>query len=316
MEPVRRAVIDVGTNSVKLLVADVAADDVRPVREESKQTRLGHGLYVARRLQAEAIADTARAVAAFAETARGLQATSIRVVATSAAREALNAPELTKAITETAGLEVEIISGEQEAVWGFQGVSSDPQLAHLPLLLVDVGGGSTQVSLGQEGLLRFSSSFQIGSVRLLEKFPPADPPGAGELAACRKWLGEFLHREVRPRLGPALKGQFAHGVQAVGVGGTASILGRMESRLESFDRDRLEATRLSAARVSWHVERLWSMGLAQRREVVGLPRNRADVILMGTAIYEGLMAEFSLAELRISTRGLRFAAVMKANAVA
>ena len=99
-------------------------------------------------------------------------------------------------------------------------------------------------------------------------------------------------------------------MQLVGVGGTASILGCMEAELDTFDRARIEATRLSAARVSWHLERLWSMPLEARKQIVGLPKNRADVILMGVAIYQAVMEEFGFRELRISTRGLRFAAVM------
>lgn len=103
---------------------------------------------------------------------------------------------------------------------------------------------------------------------------------------------------------------FADRLQLVGVGGTASILGCMEAGLETFDRPRLEATRLPAARVAWHLERLWSLPLAQRQQIVGLPQNRADVILMGVAIYHAVMEEFGFPELRISTRGLRFAALM------
>ena len=99
-------------------------------------------------------------------------------------------------------------------------------------------------------------------------------------------------------------------MQLVGVGGTASILGCMEAKLETFDRLRLEATRLSAARVAWHLERLWSLPVEKRKQIVGLPKNRADVILMGVAIYQAVMEEFKFCELRISTRGLRFAAVM------
>jgi exopolyphosphatase/guanosine-5'-triphosphate,3'-diphosphate pyrophosphatase len=101
-------------------------------------------------------------------------------------------------------------------------------------------------------------------------------------------------------------------VQLVGVGGTASILGCMEARLDTFDRARLEATRLSATRVSWHLERLWILPLEQRKNIVGLPKNRADVILMGVAIYQAVMDAFGLPELRISTRGLRFAALLQA----
>ena len=327
MEPIRRAVIDVGTNSIKLLVADVAGHDIRPVCEESRQTRLGQGFYETHRLRPEAIAATAKAAAGFAAKARQYHAVCIRVIATSAAREAVNAGELTIAVEQAAGLTVEVISGDQEADWGFQGVTTDPQLAQAPLLLLDVGGGSTQFTLGQGAHTRFRHSFPLGTVRLMETLPHADPPKPEELAACRRWLKEFLRKEVRPRLlaqtgdrGPwsetdqslRLSAAVESGerVQLVGVGGTASILGCMEARLETFDRARLEATRLSAARVSWHLERLWSLPLEKRKEIIGLPKNRADVILMGVAIYQAVMEEFGFQELRISTRGLRFAAVM------
>src|SRR5882672_9383801 len=149
MPHTRRAVIDVGTNSVKLLVAEVAGRDIRPVSEESKQTRLGQGFYETRRLQPEPIDKTARAVARFAGAARDLSAGSIRVIATSAARDAVNPGDLVAAIENASGLKVEIISGDQEAQWVFQGVTTDPKLAERPLLLLDVGGGSTEFILGQ-----------------------------------------------------------------------------------------------------------------------------------------------------------------------
>jgi exopolyphosphatase/guanosine-5'-triphosphate,3'-diphosphate pyrophosphatase len=305
MENIRRAVIDVGTNSVKLLVADVAGHEVRPIIEQSKQTRLGHGFYETHRLRPQAITATATAVASFVALANEAQATSIRIFATSAAREAVNREELTAAIERASGLRVEVISGEQEADWGFQGVTSDPRLAQSPLLLMDVGGGSAQFILGRDGGKLVRHSFPLGSVRLLETFHCSDPPTPAEFAACRQWLKEFLRKEVRPNLT-----QNIGDAQLVGVGGTATILGCMEARLEAFDRARIEATRLSAARVSWHLERLWSLPLEKRKEIVGLPQNRADVILMGVAIYDAVIEEFGFRELRISTRGLRFAALM------
>jgi len=307
METTRRAVIDVGTNSIKLLVADVAGRDIRPVREESRQTRLGQGFYDTHRLRPEAIAATAQAAAVFAATARQLQSASIRIIATSAAREAVNADDLTAAIEQAAGVKVEVITGEQEADWGFQGVTTDPQLARTPLLLLDVGGGSTQFTLGRGEHRSFQRSFPLGSVRLLETLPHSDPPKPEEHAACRRWVRDFLCKEVRPELWQALE---AGQVQFLGVGGTASILGCMEAKLTSFDRERLEATRLSDARVAWHLDRLWSLGLEDRKRITGLPKNRADVILMGAAVYQAVMEEFGFRELRISTRGLRFAAVM------
>ncbi len=360
MNGVVRAAIDIGTNSVKLLVAEVEGAEVRPVWEESRQTRLGQGLYKMQRLQAGAIAKTATAVAEFAARARDHEAASIRVIATSAARDAHNSGELIAAIGRTAGLRVNIISGEQEADWVFQGVTSDGGLAAMPLLLLDVGGGSTEFIVGQGAHQHFRQSFPLGTVRLLERFPPSDPPTAGELAVCRQWLRDFLEKEVEPSLAPALRQEAEGGqlglvlppeggvpgvgarqeaeggqlglvlppeggvpgmdarpeagagqqLRLVGTGGTASILGCMEAELRTFDRERLEATRLSAERLTWHTERLWGLTLEERKRLVGLPKNRADVILTGAAIYEAVMGRFHFDELRVSTRGLRFAAVM------
>jgi exopolyphosphatase/guanosine-5'-triphosphate,3'-diphosphate pyrophosphatase len=311
----RRAVIDIGTNSVKLLVADVAGADVRPLLEDSKQTRLGRGFYETHQLQPEAIAKTAEAVARFAEAARGLGAQSIRVIATSAARDAKNSRDLTEAVERASGLKVEIISGEQEADWAYQGVTSDPALAQHPLLLLDVGGGSTEFILGHGEHKDFRHSFALGSVRLLEKFPVSDPPAPAELPTVRAWLKRFLQAEVRPKIRAELyyEGKFDR-VRLVGTGGTTSILARMELQAESFDRERIETVRLSLQRLSEWVERLWSLPLAERRQITGLPPKRADVILTGVAIYEAVMAEFGFTELRVSTRGLRFAAVMDAGA--
>src|SRR5664280_582773 len=129
METVRRAVIDVGTNSIKLLVADVRGREVRPVHEESRQTRLGKGFYETRRLQPETIAHTVEAVWEFAEIAREKNAASIRVIATSAARDAVNPTDLTASIERASGLKTEIITGAREAEWAFQGVATDAELA-------------------------------------------------------------------------------------------------------------------------------------------------------------------------------------------
>ena len=311
MNTVRRAVIDVGTNSIKLLVAEVAGELVRPVWEGSIQTRLGQGFYETHRLQPEPIAQTAEAVAAYAETARRHEAVTIRVIATSAARDAVNAGDLLAAIQAAAGLSVEIISGEQEAEWAFRGVTTDPNFARQPLLLLDVGGGSTEFILGQGGQKHFAQSFPLGTVRLLEKIPAGDPPSAAQLAACRDWLKTFLSVTVRPQLEPALDREMKlGGMELVGTGGTTSILARMEAKLEVFDRATIEQTRLTHERVRSQVNRLWSLPLAQRQQLAGLPKKRADVILTGAVIYEAVMEEFGFNELRVSTRGLRFAAVM------
>ncbi len=308
-----RAVIDVGTNSIKLLVAEVDGVEVRPVLEESHQTRLGQGFYDTHELQPARIVQTAEAVARFARKAFEHEAGSVRVIATSAAREATNSDQLVSAIKQASGLKVEVISGEEEANLAFRGVRTDPVFAGKSLLQLEVGGGSTQFMLGQDPGSAFLQSFRIGSVRLLEKLPHSDPPKPSELAACRSWLHDFLMREVRPKLLPEIERQSGRSdpIQLVATGGTASILGCIEARLDHFDRAALETVRLTLGRVQWHVENLWSLTLEQRKQIVGLPKNRADVILTGAAIFESVMKQFGFSELRVSTRGLRFGAVLR-----
>jgi len=309
MESVRRAVIDVGTNSIKLLVADVRGHDVQPVHEESRQTRLGRGFYQTHRLQPETIAHTAAAVWEFAEIAREKNADSIRVIATSAARDAVNPMDLTGSIFRASGLKTEIISGAREAEWAFRGVTTDPELARQPLLLLDVGGGSTEFILGHGEEQSFAHSFPLGTVRLMEKVPHSDPPKKSEFNACREWLKNFLHHEIRPQVGPALKNE-AGEIMLVGTGGTTSILARIENKLDRFDREKIERTVLDFDQIVAHRKRLWHLPLEERKEIPGLPKLRADVILTGVLIYEMVMEEFGFKQLRVSTRGLRFAAVM------
>jgi exopolyphosphatase/guanosine-5'-triphosphate,3'-diphosphate pyrophosphatase len=306
----RRAVIDIGTNSIKLLVADVRENQVSPIHEESRQTRLGKKFYDTHRLQPEAVACTAEAVWEFAGIARERDAGSIRVIATSAARDAVNKDDLISTIEKASGLKVEIISGEQEAAWAYQGVTANSDLAQTPLLLLDVGGGSTEFILGQKGAMHFAESLPLGTVRLLEKFPLSDPPTRVEFEKCRDWIKDLLREKVHPKLNPMLRDQSYRGAQLAGTGGTVSILARIEKKMDRFDRDKIEQTVLSLDHIIAHRKNLWRLSLAQRKEIVGLPKLRADVILTGVLIYEIVMEEFGFSQLRISTRGLRFAAVM------
>ena len=309
MKPARRAVIDVGTNSVKLLMADVDGHDVQPILEESRQTRLGKNFYETHRLQPDAIAQTAKAVAEFADLARREKAASIRVFATSAARDAVNPNDLVSAIAEACGLKLEIISGEQEAEWAFQGATSG-DLAKTPLLLLDVGGGSSEFILGHGGHKSFARSFPLGTVRLMEKYPHNDPPTPEEYFACRDWVQTFLEQQVRPELEQSLRLEMqSGGIRLAGTGGTATILARMDLKSDEFDREQIEGAHLTLSKIKACLENLWSLPLAKRRDIPGLPKSRADVILPGVLIYASVMETFGFNELRVSTRGLRFAAV-------
>ncbi len=308
--PERRAVIDIGTNSVKLLVADLWEGELTPVCEVSRQTRLGAGFYTTQRLQRPAIELTAGAVKEFRISANKLAASSIRVIATSAARDARNASDLIDAVRETAGLDTQILTGEQEAEWVFRGVTSNAALAKASVLILDVGGGSTEFIVGDRGVPQFRSSYSLGTVRLLEQLRLADPPGLAALNACRAWLNDFLATKVVEHLEPALRG-CRGAVRLVGTGGTATILARLETKMTGFDRDGIEAVQIPLARVQSQLQEQWQMTLADRQKIVGMPPNRGDVILTGMAIYEAIMQKFGLTELGVSTRGLRFWALLQ-----
>jgi exopolyphosphatase/guanosine-5'-triphosphate,3'-diphosphate pyrophosphatase len=318
-QAVRRAVIDIGTNSIKLLVADVLGQEVIPVWEESHQTRLGAGFFKTRILEPERIQATAETAARFASAAREKGAVSLRAVATSAARDAVNVLDLKRAIEAAAGVRTEVISGKQEALLAYEGACTDPAFAHAPLLLLDLGGGSTEFILGHAGQVQFAHSFPLGTVRLMESIPWGDPPTPSEYQRCREWLLHFLESHVKPKLEPALRKEATafegQEIQLVGTGGTPSLLGCMELKLTRFDRAELEKVRLSRERLKWHDEYLWSLRFAERQLVIGLPPNRADVILAGVSIYRAIAEVFDFPELRVSTRGLRFAAVRSDGAV-
>lgn len=306
--PVRRATIDVGTNSVKLLVADVCDNTVSPIVECACQTRLGAEFYPAGRLTAKAISRTADAVADFASKARDLGATRIRVVATSAAREAHNAADLISAIQNLSGLETEILSGDLEARLAFAGVASDARLAGKTLLLVEVGGGSTQIILGRHPTTLCQSSLPVGAVRLLEHVSRANPPTTADRMRCqdavRSVFDGVAARELRTACASITKRP-----EAVASGGTATVLGAMQRGLAGFDREQIESVVFAGNDLRGWLDRLWSMPLSERRRIPGLPPERADVILTGTTILAGAMECFSLDALRISTRGLRFGAL-------
>jgi exopolyphosphatase/guanosine-5'-triphosphate,3'-diphosphate pyrophosphatase len=154
-------------------------------------------------------------------------------------------------------------------------------------------------------------SHPLGVVRLAEALPHGDPPAAGEFARCREQVRDFLAREAVPEVRAAIAREAA-GVALVATGGTASVLAMMELGLTRFDRNQIEGVALDAARVTDWTARLWALPLAARREITGLPPERADIILFGVAIFEAIMGAFALTPLRVSTRGLRFGALLEA----
>ena len=314
MSAPRLAAIDVGTNSVKLLVVE-AGPHLQPILETGIQTRLGEGFYPARRLQPQAIARTVEAVRQLVERARSLGATRFRLFATSAAREAANRQELRESLENATGLPLEIISGLQEAEWAYLGVRSHPGMARGMVTVVEVGGGSTQLVWGRDLQILLSLSLPWGAVRLWELSKLSDPPGPTQLGDLRR----NLRQEIETHLVPAFRQVLSSAAvspdegrqpEAVAVGGTALTLARIHLRAESWDREALEHLRLTREELKALVDRLAALPLAERRQLPGLPPERADIILTGGLIYEQITETLGLDAWRFSTRGLRYGALL------
>ena len=186
----RRAVINIGTNSVKLLVADVQDGKITPVVSKDQTSRLGEGVHESKRLSPAAIARTVTTIGQLIADAKKLGALEIIALTTSAARDAANGDEFLQAVHNQCGLEVQVISGDQEAGLIFRGVSNDPTWEDKPILVMDVGGGSAEFIQGQTGRMEFFQSLPLGALRLTEQF------GENRFAE----LCDYLRATLRPVL--------------------------------------------------------------------------------------------------------------------
>jgi exopolyphosphatase/guanosine-5'-triphosphate,3'-diphosphate pyrophosphatase len=195
------AVIDIGSNSVKLLVGQVNGSNVERIYSIGQSVKLGQGAFQTRRLRPEVIDRVAATVGEFADTARKFAPSIFRILATSAVREAINRADLVRAVEGRAQNRVEVLSGEGEAQLLFEGVRREPGLAGSPLMVVDVGGGSTQVIVSERGAGPLYYSFPFGSLRLLETLGLSDSLSKSGLARCRASAANFLLQQVIPAIG-------------------------------------------------------------------------------------------------------------------
>ncbi|XXF76614.1 Ppx/GppA phosphatase family protein [Myxococcaceae bacterium GXIMD 01537] len=295
----RFATIDVGTNSVLLLVADRTPEGrFTPVVERADITRLGRGVDKTRRLSPEGMEATLDVLTAYAQEARDLGAEAIAVSATSAARDAENGAEFLSAAQSRAGVTVEIISGPLEAQLSFSSAFMD--FGHEvsgPLLVIDIGGGSTEFIYGdREGHVSFRHSFDVGAVRMTERFVHSDPIAAPERAALEAHL-----RSTFAALPPT-----PEGAELVGVAGTVTTLYTVRHSIDPYDAARVQGGTLTRAELETLAETLCHMPLAERRALPGLQPKRADVISAGALILVEAMRALGLARCRVSDRGLRW----------
>ncbi|HMJ66557.1 MAG TPA: hypothetical protein VK615_14530 [Candidatus Binatia bacterium] len=303
-----RAIIDVGANSTKLLVAKVERSAVTPVFRARDVTRLSEGFFESRQLRPEAIRRTADATTRFVSQARRYDAESIGIIATSAARDALNRSELTSSIELSTGIKPEIISGEQEAQWAFDGVAGDPALARRPDVVFDLGGGSTEFVVADRSRVHARYSYPFGAIRLFQSLKVSDTPSPGDLAVCRAAATEFVERRIVPQLAPAFNTVTQGELAWAGCGGTVCALERVLCRggLEP------QASVLQLAALQNLIQHLWSIPREQR-VAEGVAPSRVDSILTGSVIVESIMFCFNVPGISISGRGVRYGAILASN---
>jgi exopolyphosphatase/guanosine-5'-triphosphate,3'-diphosphate pyrophosphatase len=293
----RFAAIDVGTNSVLLLVAERQPDGrFVAVEERAEITRLGKGVDQTKTLAPDALKATLDVLERYAKDARQLGAQSIVVSATSAARDASNGREFLDGAKARAGLEVEIISGDEEARLSFASAHADFGGGQ-PLIVLDIGGGSTEFIYGDAaGAIGFRKSFDIGSVRLTERSIRNDPPAPAELQAAEVMLAStFATLPPPPR-----------GARLVAVAGTATTICSVARRIEPYDPNVVHGAVLTLDELDATVNRLTSLPTDLRKTLPGLQPKRADVIVAGGLVFRAALKAVGVTEVTISDRGLRW----------
>jgi exopolyphosphatase / guanosine-5'-triphosphate,3'-diphosphate pyrophosphatase len=280
----RLAAFDVGTNSTRLLVADV--EDGRVVAEHDREmiiTRLGKGVDRTGRFDPAALRRTLDVLAGYEATCRRLGVSRRRLVATSATRDAGNRREFLDGVRALLGVDAEVLSGEEEAATAYRGATHD-----LPgeerTLVVDIGGGSTELIVGSrqpEAMV----SLDLGCVRLHERHLHSDPPTAAEVAALRADAAAQLAR-VTETLDPA------SAERVVGVAGTITTVTAIGLGLDAYDPARIHRAALSAAEIAGVAEKLAAMTVAERAAIPVMAKGREDVIAAGALLLDELVRTF------------------------
>lgn len=288
------AAIDVGTNTAKLLVAVLEDGRLRPLVEEARYVRLGEGMGRNGRVGTPALKRLERALTAFKCTAASAGVGAVVACGTSASRDAENRDELIRFVREATGMDYEILSGEEEAAWSFAGALSafDEEIGLCVML--DIGGGSTEVVVGETGpppRIAYRRSLQLGTVRLSERFFSAQPPARSEVQKAREEVVRCLQKvEVSPE----------RELPLIGSSGTLKVLARLHAPGNDLP------LTLSRADVHRWRERLLALSYDEVLALnPSLMQGRADVFPAGVLILDLFMERFGFARCRVSPRGLR-----------
>jgi len=301
----RVAVIDVGTNSTRLLVADVEGGRVSPVDRRSTVTRLGRGVDLSGHLASEAIEDVCAAIGNYVGILEELGAETVDAIATSAVRDADNGGAFIAELRERFALSARVLDGEEEARATYLGATSENPPTE-PTLVIDIGGGSTELVVGTGSEIAFHDSLQAGVVRHSERHVTSDPPTASEL--------EALAADVRGLIENSVGNGFqAH--QGIAVAGTPTSLAAVEMELEPYDPTQVHGHVLALPLIQRMLSRLASLPLAERVQIPGLHPDRAPTIVAGVVILVETMRAFELTEITVSEQDILYGTALAAIAL-
>jgi exopolyphosphatase / guanosine-5'-triphosphate,3'-diphosphate pyrophosphatase len=291
-----RAAVDVGSNSIRLLVTD---GDGRRLTRVMEITRLAAGVDATGHLDDAALARTLATIGRFRAiwTEHGAD-DRVRIAATSAVRDARDRDRFFAGVREVAGIEAEVLTGEEEAALAFAGAASAVEVAR-PTAVVDIGGGSTELVVGDpQGRVVGAVSLQLGCVRVTERHLASDPPLPGELAAARAMVAERLDHAERVLADQGVR--LAEVAGLVGVAGTATTLGAIHLGLDRYDEDRIHGARLPLAALAAITEDLLGRTAAQRATLGPVQPGREDVLHGGALVLLETLRRCALAEVVIS----------------
>ena len=299
----RVAVVDIGTNSTRLLLSDVEAGLVEEVERRTTVTNLGRGVDHSNCLSSDAIGDVCDVVADYRARYQELGAERVMAIATSAVRDASNADAFIAELRERFDLHAQLLTGEEEAHLTYLGATA--QRADGKTLVFDIGGGSTELIGGTGRQVDFHASLQAGTVRHSERHLTSDPPKTHQL--------EDLASDVRNLIEDATPaGAGAHAGNAIAVAGTPTSLAAVDQELEPYDPKRVHGYRLGMRPVQRMLSRLASMPLAERLRVPGLHPGRAPTIVAGTVILVQVMRAFGVEEVEVSERDILHGSALSA----
>ncbi len=285
----RAAVIGIGSNSVRMLVAETNGQDMKRISRERAGTRLFAGLDEQKRLSAEAMLVSCDAVRKMAESAREQNAECIDLFATSATRDAANRQDFAELLRQETGLELEICSGNEEAALSFFGATDGGDSG-----VIDIGGGSTEIIFGQGMSIRCAFSCQMGAVRLFRQLPIRDH---GDLDAVEQVASDILADKLLDYPALTMPSSWR------GTGGTFTTLAAMVKGIYWSDRTYMHGTVLKAADIARLERSLADMSIEERRKLPGLQPNRADIVVHGICILRAVMRRFGIDEITVSEYG-------------